>query len=338
MKNRLFIYFSILLFLLISCTTSHNQQKIMTVNGSIDTKEHGMVLEHEHILVDFIGADSTGYFRWNRDSVIARVMPYLEKAKDDGVNLFFDPTPAYLGRDPRLLKQLADKSGLQIVTNTGYYGAVDNKFLPEHAFRESADQLAQRWIGEWEDGIEDTGIRPGFIKISVNPVDTLSAIHEKLVRAAARTHLQTGLTIASHTGPDGPAMAQLKILKDEGVSPKAFVWVHAQNGTPEGWMKAAGQGAWISLDNVKRDSTTIDKYVRALAKLKEAGYLQNVLLSHDAGWYEPGKPNGGSFRGYTAIFDALLPRLKEEGFSQDEIDQLMVRNPRQAFGIRVRAL
>jgi len=310
----------------------------MTVNGPVDAKTPGMALEHEHILVDFIGADSTGYFRWNRDSVAGRVLPYLKEAKAAGVRLFFDPTPAYLGRDPRLLKRLADESGLQIVTNTGYYGAVDNKFLPEHAFRESADQLARRWIREWKKGIEDTGIRPGFIKISVNPVDTLSAMHEKLVRAAARTHLQTGLTIASHTGPDGPAMAQLQVLKDEGVSPEAFVWVHAQNGTPEGWMKAAGQGAWISLDNVKRDSATVDKYVKALEKLKEAGYLHKVLLSHDAGWYEPGKPNGGSFRGYTAIFDALLPRLKANGFSQDEIDQLMVHNPREAFGIRVRAL
>jgi phosphotriesterase-related protein len=66
--------------------------------------------------------------------------------------------------------------------------------------------------------------------------------------------------------------------------------------------------------------------------------LKRVLISHDAGWYEVGKPEGGEFRPYDTLFNQFLPALKESGFTQDEIHQLLVVNPREAFTIRVRAL
>ena len=85
------------------------------------------------------------------------------------------------------------------MTNTGYYGAADDKFVPAHAYVETAGQLADRFIAESRDGIEGTGIRPGFLKVGVDR-GQLSSIDRKLVVAAARCHLTTGLTIAAHTG------------------------------------------------------------------------------------------------------------------------------------------
>ena len=116
-------------------------------------------------------------------------------------------TPAYLGRDPVLLQRLSRAASLQILTNTGYYGAANDKFLPPHAFTESADQLAARWIREARDGIDGTGVRPAFMKIGVD-AGPLSAVDEKLVRAAARTHRATGLPIYSHTGNGIAALAR----------------------------------------------------------------------------------------------------------------------------------
>ena len=58
----------------------------------------------------------------------------------------------------------------KMITNTGYYGAAGDKYVPQHAYEETVDQLADRWTGEWEDGIEGTGIRPGFIKGGVDGV------------------------------------------------------------------------------------------------------------------------------------------------------------------------
>ncbi len=310
--------------------------RIMTVTGPIQADEMGVTLEHEHIMVDFIGADSTGYHRWDRKEVVSTVLPHIREVKKKGLNTLMECTPAYLGRDPRLLKTISQKTGVQILTNTGYYGAVNEKFLPQHTYEETADQLAERWTNEWENGIEDTDIKPGFIKISVGPDSTLSNIHEKLVRAAARTHLETGLTIASHTGPEAPAFAQLRVLEEEGVSPGAFIWVHAQNGNSQAHIKAARKGAWVSLDGVNKKESVINQYVSMLTNLEENNLLDRVLISHDAGWYSPGEPKGGDFRPYTAIFDHLMPALKKKGFSQEDIDQLLKVNPGRAFSIKIK--
>lgn len=313
------------------CTPSNQSAQIMTVQGLMPASQMGISLIHEHVLVDFIGADSTHSGRWDRQEVFDKVMPYLLEVKQLGCQTIVECTPAYLGRDPLLLKMLADSSGLTILTNTGYYGAVDNKFLPPHAYTETPEQLAARWIAEWKDGIDGTGIRPGFIKISVNP-DTLSELHEKLVRAAALTHLATGLTIASHTGPAIPAFEELAVLEEEGVDPSAFIWVHAQNEKDLAkHIAAASRGAWISFDGVRTDN--IMDYVKRLTAMKEAGLLDRVLISHDAGWYRPGEPDGGTFRGYTAIFQDLLPALRQAGFSELEVKQLMMVNPVEAFGL-----
>jgi phosphotriesterase-related protein len=96
---------------------------IMTVNGPIPANTTGITLEHEHILVDFIGADSINPARWDDQEVVLIALPFLRKVKESGCSTFIDCTPAYLGRDPELLKSLSSASGLNIITNTGLYGA-----------------------------------------------------------------------------------------------------------------------------------------------------------------------------------------------------------------------
>jgi phosphotriesterase-related protein len=273
--------------------------------------------------------------------VIERALPILLEAKQKGVKTFFECTPAYLGRDPLLLKELSEKTGINIVTNTGYYGARENKFVPKHAFDDTAEAIAKVWIGEFNNGIEGTGIFPGFIKIGVERKDTLSPMHAKIVKAAAIAHKATGLTIVSHTGTDGPAFAQLEILKGEGVSPEAFVWTHANRGTIEGIVKAAQMGAWISMDNLNNNNKDtiggIEWYMELLLKMKKENVLHKILISHDSGWYNPGQKNGGNFRGFTDIFEYLIPALKENGFSQDDIDLMLVKNPQKAYGVKIRS-
>lgn len=270
MKNCL----NYLLIFIAIIASSITTAQVITVNGAIEPGELGLALIHEHVMVDWIGADSTGYHRWNRKEIVERTLPYLKEAKKYGASSFFDCTPAYLGRDPYILKKLAERSGLHILTNTGYYGVGNNKYVPKSAMNASPEDIAKIWIKEFREGIDGSGIRPGFIKISVENENFLTKIHSNLVKAAALTHLETGLTIVSHTGGDNPAMAQLKLLKDMGVSPSAFVWTHAQNGTMKGYLLAASQGAWISLDNIndrptnKRDSPgSIDWFVKTLSEL-----------------------------------------------------------------------
>ena len=332
--KKLFIIAIPALLLLFQCKTKPDNGVIMTVNGPIPSAMMGVTLFHEHILVDFIGADSINNKRWDRSKVIEKTLPYLKQIKDLGCQTFIECTPEFLGRDPLLLRSLSDSSGLNIITNTGLYGANNNKFIPRYAFNETADQLAKRWISEWEEGIEGTGIKPGFIKIGVNG-GPLSEMHRKLITAAALTHLKTGLVIESHTGQALPAFEQIEILKKEGVSPAAFIWIHAQaEPDPANHLKAAQAGAWIGLDGL--NESNLPDYVRMIKNLKENKLLHKVLLSHDAGWYDPEKINGGDYRGYTTLFKKLIPLLRSENFSEVEINQLLVVNPSNAFKIKIR--
>lgn len=326
------IIFSTAIFFLLTsgCQTSENKEIIMTVTGPVQANKMNLSLVHEHILVDFTGGDTTKIKRWKISDVSKKALPFLLEAKELGCYTFVECTPVFLGRDPLLLKNLSEASGLNIITNTGYY------VVPDFLRDQSADQFAEKWISEWEDGIDSTGIRPGFIKLRVES-GNLSGQSQKLIMAAARTHLKTGMVISSHTGPAIPAFQQIEILKNEGVSPTAFIWVHAQSEKNyEKHLEAAREGAWVSLDGLS--DKNVSDYLEMIKNLKQGNLLHKVLLSHDAGWYTPGAENGGNYRGYSTLFEKLIPLLRNEKFSEKEIKQLLVHNPAEAFTIRIRKL
>lgn len=323
-----------LISLVSSSLMAQEGQIIMTVKGPILSDQMGSTLIHEHLLVDFIGADLYDPNSWVNSEVVEVVLPFLKQAKALGAKTIVECTPAYLGRDIRLLVELSQRSGMHLITNTGYYGAVDNKFLPEHAFTETAEELAARWIREWESGIDGTSVKPGFIKIGVNP-GSLSPLHQKLVKAAALTHIKTGLTIASHTGPSLAAFQQIELLETGGVAPNAFIWVHAQSAKDKNHhVAAAEKGAWVSLDGIADHN--MEEYLDFLLHLKSHNLLHRVLISHDAGWYSPREENGGDFRLFSTIGEKFIPLLLSNGFTQAECHQLLVDNPAKAFTIQTR--
>ncbi|MEW4567801.1 phosphotriesterase [Tautonia sp. JC769] len=307
---------------------------IMTVLGPIAPAEMGVTLPHEHLLVDFAGAEVVSPDRYDADEVVATALPFLERVRDLGCRTLCECTPAYLARDPQLLARLARATGMHLITNSGYYNANGGKHLPEHARQESAEALADRWTAEWEDGIGGSGIRPGFLKIGVDR-GPLPEISRKLVRAAAITHLRTGLTIAAHTGDGRAAMEELDLIEAEGVSPSAFIWVHAQSErATELHFAAAQRGAWVEFDGIAPQS--IDRHVELVRSLAEAGHLDRVLLSHDAGWYHVGEPGGGTFRPFDTLFTEFLPALAREGFADTDLRRLITEHPAEAFTVRIR--
>src|SRR5688572_27839221 len=142
-----------------------DHRKVETVLGPVDYDQLGVVLVHEHVMVDWIGAELTTPARYNPHEIVEAALPYLEQARQVGVQTLLDCTPAFLGRDVSVLQLLAQKTGLHILTNTGLYGAMDDRFVPAYAFEKSAESLAKAWIQEWEHGINGTCIRPAFMKI-----------------------------------------------------------------------------------------------------------------------------------------------------------------------------
>jgi phosphotriesterase-related protein len=305
------------------------RRTIDTVTGAVDPARLGLTLMHEHVLVDFIGAAEAKPSRYDADAVFARVLPYLQRAKALGVETLVECTPAHLGRDARLLQKLARASGLNMLSNTGYYAANKEKHLPPHAFTETAQQLAARWIREHEHGIDGTGITPAFMKIGVD-AGPLSDVGAKLVRAAAITHKATGLPIAAHTGDGVAAFQQMDILETTGVPQSSFIWVHA-HGEPDRsrHVKAAARGMWVEFDGIA--PATVEQHVGLVLAMHEAGWLDRVLVSHDAGWYRVGEPNGGEFRPFDTLFTAFVPALRAAGLSEADVRQLLVDNPRRAL-------
>jgi phosphotriesterase-related protein len=278
------------------------------------------VLVHEHILVDFVGADQIRPGRYDRDEVFRIARPKLEEVKKLGCRRLLECTPNFLGRDPDLLARLSDAAGLEIWSNTGLYGAGDHKFVPAFARSESAAQLARRWILETREPW-----RPRFIKIGVNK-GPLDEIDRKLARAAAIASRETGLTIAAHTGDGAAALEELEIVTAENASTAKFVWVHAQNERDHDiHEKVARAGAWVEFDGI--GSKTVELHLECVRFMAAKGLLKQILISQDSGWYHVGEPGGGEFNGYSYLYNDFLPRL-----APAEIPVLMWENPRAAFG------
>jgi len=281
------------------------------------------VLVHEHILVDFIGAEQIKPGRYDADEVFRAAQPKLEELKQYGCRRLLECTPNFLGRDARLMTRLSEVTGLDIWTNTGLYGASSHKYLPAFARQETDQQLARRWIDEARRGID--GVKPRFVKIGVNQ-GPLPEWDRKLARAAAITARETGLTVASHTGDGLAAMEQIEIFADAKVSPAKFVWVHAQNEKDHSFhRRAARAGAWVEFDNISRESA--DWHLQCVQFMASENLLSRTLIGQDSGWYHAGEPGGGTYRGYTFIYTGFLP-----GLDSGWVRRLMVENPVTAFG------
>jgi predicted metal-dependent phosphotriesterase family hydrolase len=284
-----------------------------------------MTLMHEHVMVDFAGAEQVSASRYNADEVFKAAVPKLKELAAAGCRTLVECTPAYLGRDVALLQRLSKASGIQILTNTGYYGAGNDKYLPKHAFTESPVELAQRWTREAVEGIDGTGIKPAFMKIGVDS-GPLSAIDAKLIGAAALCNKATGLRMHVHTGNGVAAKAIYDMLTKLTVDPSAYVWVHAQNEKDIfTHHELAMVQVWLEFDGISPKSA--ETHLKLLEAIAGKGDLARVLISQDSGWYRVGEPGGGDFKGYTYLFKEFVPAMKKRGFTDTQIKTLLVDNP-----------
>ena len=306
------------------------EPKIITVTGPVDPEEMGLTLAHEHILVDFIGAEKSGAHRYSKDDVVATMLPYLEAVRHQGVRSFIDATPMYLGRDVDILSELSRLTDLRIVTNTGQY---KEPYLPRETFDSQPETIAAGWIEEFRSGIDGTDVKPGFIKTAVAP-GPLSAVAEKVITAAAISSRQTGLSVATHCGCAVAAQEILNLFENHQVAPQKWVFVHAQNeGDLAALRSVARRGAWIELDGIGEGSE--EKHMIPLLAMLEAGFESQLLLSQDAGWYRVGEEPGGAKKAFTFLLDSFVPQMKGRGISESMIRSITSENPSHAFGVSV---
>lgn len=195
---------------------------INTVCGKIENKDLGFTLMHEHIMCRDNSIPDTGERGYLKDEVVDTMLPYLTALKNAGCKTLVDSTPAEEGRDVEVLKELSQKSGINIVTNTGtFYGKGVRQVIRDS----SANGIVEIWEHEFYNGIDGTGVKPGLIKIALDD-GPISHLQEKILRAAARTSLSTNLTIQCHAVYPRTVQQAVGILKEEELPLDKFIWAH----------------------------------------------------------------------------------------------------------------
>lgn len=315
------------------------QNYFLTVNGKVAASELILALPHEHVVTNFIGADSILVPAKHESGRIGDIIAAFKALRSRGVNFVFECTPAYIGRDVKLLQEISKQSGVHIVTNTGIYAAVNKKYVPDFVMKETAKEIARRWEKEFSAGIEGTDIKPGFIKLGVD-TGPLDSIETKLLLAAIEVSRNTGLTIAVHTGDYAAALSEYQIAVNNRHDPTRLVWVHAQNASDEERLDLARKGVFISLDGVS--ASNFADYAKRILFFKQHNLLDKLILSHDDGWavlsngsYDKLELFGnGNTEAYTSVFTKLIPLLKKDGMKDSEIDMIMMDNVIKCFSIR----
>ncbi len=302
-----------------------------TITGPVAANALGLILPHEHLFVDLRGPSALNYAQAQAEDVIQLMKPSLEAAWAAGVTVLVECTPPGVGRNVEILHRVAEITPIRILTPTGVYREA---FIPMAIRNLSADALADIWIRELNEGIEGSSVRAGFIKLAMSD-NGPTEIEIRNLEAAARASLSTGAVIASHTANGAIMQAELRVLEQAGLNPERFIWVHADaEANPAYHLEAARRGAYVEFDAIgaRPDMNAQVNYTVALV---EAGFAGRILLSHDAGWYEPGQPGGrpaNGVRGFTSLIEDFLPRLRSRGIGEEMIHTMTAINPFEAFG------
>jgi phosphotriesterase-related protein len=296
----------------------------------------GLILPHEHLFTDLRGPLAPDYARAEPEAV-ARVMePYLAAAHAVGMTALVECSTVGVGRNIAVLQYLAEVTPIltpiHIVAPTGVYREA---FTPPSLQELSAEALAEMWVRDLMEGIEDTEVRAGFIKISMSD-DGPTPLEVRNLRAAALASRQTDAVVASHTASGAIARRQMEILESAGLDLGRFIWAHANlEPDPTVHLEAARRGAYVEFDAVGAEWQPQGALADYTVALLEAGYGENILLSHDAGWYDPSQPDGqpeeGGIRGYTALVEEFIPALRARGVTDDLLHLITVTNPARAF-------
>lgn len=301
---------------------------LITTLGLKSADEMGIILPHEHIFVDLGPIEEENYRKANAAEVIELMAPEIEKIKAQGVTALVECTPASVGRRADIDRAVSQATDLPVLVPTGIY---HEPWVPAWAHAASEAEIRDWMLGELTGEIEESGVQAAWIKLSASD-DGMTASEEKILRAAAAAGAATGAVIGSHTVRGSVVNDQLDVLEDAGYSAGRFIWIHAQNEADVLLHhEIARRGAWIEYDGIGRPPHDDDYYLQRIREALDGGYGEQLLLSHDCGWYDPSKPGGGTPKPYTHLVDHFLPRLRAEGFDEETIAQLTVHNPFRAF-------
>ena len=312
---------------------------VETVSGPVELDDIGPTLMHEHVFVLNTEILQNYGEYWETEERIADAVTKLTALYERGVRTIVDPTVIGLGRYLPWVQQVAAQVELNIVAATGLYTYDDVPFFFHHrgvVFDNDDEPMVRHFVRDITDGIADTGVKAGIIKCATDVKGPTPGV-ERVLRACARAHRETGVTITTHTDAGTyRGRDQQRIFAEEGVDPSRVVIGHCGDSTDTDYLRELmDNGSTIGMDRFGLDLLLpFEERVATVAALCDQGYADRMVLAHDAAcfidWFDEGlQPVMAPNWHFTHISDDVLPALRERGVTDDQIDQMLVGNPRR---------
>ncbi|HEY8514565.1 MAG TPA: phosphotriesterase-related protein [Candidatus Binatia bacterium] len=319
---------------------------INTVTGNCRPDELGRTLVHEHLLVGYPGWQMDALApRFERNEAKKRAIEAMHRLQEFGVKTFIDPCPMDLGRDPEFMAEVAQASGMRIICTTGAY--FEEQGLTYTFANLPLDDIAAIYEKEITEGIGDTGIKAGLIKIATGN-HHVSEYERKLLVAAARAAKRCNVPLISHTQEGSCGLDQIEIVTGEGVPPHRLLVGHSDGiDDPDYHRAIVRAGSYIGFDRLGITIILPDEVrVKNIASLVRDGFGKQVCLSHDticASWL--GRPIIGPGQVLdpaliptmlpnwtpTHLFERIIPMLLDAGVEESAIWTMLDENPTRWF-------
>ncbi len=334
------------------------------MRGLIDPSDLGRTLMHEHLLYDlrplhrqapwdpdgsFARLPSTPRIRarvqWDWFSNLDELYLDDEALITDEVRMFkavggkaiVDCTTMGLARDPEAIRRVSEATGVHVTMGAGYY---QDRCLPASFDALTEEQITDEIVRDIETGVGDTGIRAGHI--GEIGVQTPTERELRSLRAAARAQGRTGAMLNVHQSYAPGDRATQHMLADtieaNGGDLRRTVFSHMDRTGQdlEQQLSLLRRGITVEYDefgyevgNRAWDRSSIQdvQRVREIARLAEAGFLDQLAVAHDISFKRMLVTNGGW--GFGHLLERVVDGFKWAGLSDDDVDQLFVRTPRR---------
>lgn len=320
--------------------------QVQTVRGPVDTAELGQTLMHEHVFVLTPDVQQNHPEEWgSEDARVAHAVGKLRALEAVGVRTIVDPTVIGLGRYVPRIQRIAEQVDLNIVVATGCYTYDDVPFFFHHrgpalnaaVGAEVPDPMVDMFVRDVEEGIAGTGVRAAFLKCAIDEPGLTPGV-ERVMRAVAQAHQRTGVPITVHTHPGSRTGLDVqRVFGEEGVDPGRIVLGHSGDSADVDHLsELADAGFVLGMDRFGINlATTFEARADTVVELCRRGYAERMVLSQDAScyidWIDPGVLELMPQWHYTHIHEEVLPYLREHGVTDDQIETMLVANPRRYF-------
>ena len=310
--------------------------------GSIAVEDLGRTLMHEHLFVLTPEVLENYPEYWDEEERVDAAVAQLTRLKAAGIDSIVDPTVIGLGRYLPRVRRIAERVPVNIIVATGVYAFVE---MP-HFFRYRGpgtllggpEFIADLLVKDIQVGIGDTDVKAAFLKCATEHPD-MSADVERVLRATALAHLQTGAPIMTHSNALlQTGLIQQEIFAEEGVDLTQVLIGHCGDTTDESYLRRLlDRGSFIGLDRFGLDQLLpTAKRVDTLVRLCELGYADQIVVSHDASCHTDAFPDDMRNAAmpdwhFEYIPRVVLPMLRKRGLAEEVLDQILVDNPRRYF-------